>query len=193
MNIPDYLQALFPAPYIVLGVKLKRFSVGDYTILRSVDSPFLDESRHQDADYDDLLFAFAVCTSKDYDEADALVGDYHASKKYAEEMEGILIQQSEKLNLRESIDTMQEYIDKGFKIPLYSIQSNDTVKESGTFWLQSVILTLTSELGYTRQEVFNTPMSQAISDYLWQLEKNGSVRILPEYLIKMIKESKEKQ
>lgn len=190
MNVPEYIQSWFSQPHLVFKVKLKPFSLGHYILLKSVDSPFLDEGGERIIIYEDLVFAFGVCSQRAWPDAFNWANDLDACKSFYKELDEELVKQVEKLDLVISIQSLREHIHTNFKIPDYVVERENDGVESGTYWIQSVLLTLTSELNYTRSEALNAPISLAIADYCWQLEKNGLIRIMPDYLKELKQGSK---
>jgi hypothetical protein len=61
-------------------------------------------------------------------------------------------------------------------MPHYFVEK-ESKGNSGGHWSHNVLLTLTSQLGYSYKEAINLPFSQALYDYLKNAEGMGIVRL----------------
>lgn len=171
-----YQNAALPEPYRILGRKLLPFSLGHYMLLRRFDCAFIaDEERIPELA--DLIFGVLIC-ERNYRQGERLVNDADAFTKASHELgksnEGI-----EYLGLIEKIKLFKDYIKDGSQMPPYWNESRET-RISGQHWSQSMLVSLMSELGYSRIDALNAPLTQVMADYLALAENNGSIRLMTE-------------
>lgn len=194
--IHEYINAYFPKPYVVFGNKLKSFSLGHLLILKSVNSPFVNESGQQAITYNDLLFAFVVLTNTFEENVELLNDPDKSIEEFTGLNESILNSiKDDGQCIQDAINMVKEYVCVNYsEPPMYVIEHNGSeARDSGTPWLQTYINLLTSQVGYSRSEALNMPINLAIRDVLWHVERQGNIRILSEEEVSLVKEAEGKR
>ena len=191
-----YVNAHFPKPYMVLGNTLKPFCLGHLLILKELDSPLIDESQQREVSFEQLVAAAIVCTST-FEETKAQINDgisfENEKVKIADKIKSTFENdQNGPTVIQDAIFAFAEYVTVNFKEPpAYVIENESTGIESGTYWIQSYINVLCTECGYTRSEAWNMPINLAIQEYLWYIEREGSIRLLTDVETDLIKQMEE--
>ena len=165
----SYIKAAIPEPHTILGRKLRPFCVGHYKILSRFDCAYVSEKSAQ-ASREDLIFAVLVCSMRPKEFLEFIEqADFEKQLKGWGKKVGLF-------DLKEKSDAFQKYLDEHSKMP--AVWFEQEASSSGAHWTQSVLLCLTSELGYTREEAEEIPLSQAFHDYLKHAEINGAVKFM---------------
>ena len=170
----SYIKAAIPEPHVILGRKLRPFCIGHYLILSRFDCAYVSETS-ANASREDLIFAVLVCSMRPKDFM-AFVEDDGAEKAVKDWGKKVGV-----FDFKEKSDAFQNYLAEHSQMPAFWIEQDG--QRSGAHWTQSVLLCLTSQLGYTREEAEEMPLTQAFHDYLKHAENNGAVRLMtPEEL-----------
>lgn len=187
-NAASYSQAAYPEPYTILGIRLKPLSLQHYHLMARHSVAFVSDGPSE-ATFADLLLGVIIC-SKHWEE-----GEF---EHYVEsgECQSESSAWGEKFPLgsfdeKEKIKLFADYISEGSRIPKY--WEENTGKTSGAHWSQSVLLTLTGQLGYTRKEALHCPLSQALADYFKHAENQGLIRLMTDDEIAMIEAAEKKE
>jgi hypothetical protein len=75
-----------------------------------------------------------------------------------------------------------------FELPKYWENETDGAGESGAHWSQSLLCMLTGQLGYTRSQALNAPLSQAFADAYKLAETNGRLILMTEDEIDLVEQ-----
>ena len=165
----SYIQAAIPEPHVILGRKLRPFCIGHYLILSRFDCAYVSETA-ANASREDLIFAVLVCSMRPREFMEFIEGDgvEDAVKEWGQKI-GLF-------DFKEKSDAFQKYLTEHSKMPGFWIEQDGG--RSGAHWAQSVLLCLTSQLGYTREEAEQVPLTQAFHDYLKHAENSGAIRLM---------------
>lgn len=194
--IHSYVNAHFPKPQMVLGNILKPFCLGHLLILKELDSPFTDESQQRVVSFDELVAAAIVCTST-FEESKALINDGNSFEKECAKVKEAIHKQLEgdvsgSVHIQNATYAFAEYVTTNFtEPPAYVVETENTGTTSGTYWMQTYINVLCKECGYSRTEAWNLPIDLAIREYLWFVEREGSIRLLTDQELELIRDAEE--
>lgn len=164
-----FFKAAIPEPFVILGLRLKPFSLGHYILMNRFEVAFV-AAGEATADIPDLVLGVLIC-SKTYDDFLAFI-DREDCQKQVEEW-------GEKIGMFEFVDKVKifsEYIAHHSEIPKFVYETETT--ESGGQWAQAVLLSLTGQLGYSREEALNIPLSEALTNYFKHAENQGLIRLM---------------
>jgi len=89
-------------------------------------------------------------------------------------------------DLLSKIQLFKQYVDAAQSIPKF-IRKNEGGGFSVDHWSHNIEVCLRSEVGWTREEIEERPLSNAIADYFKHLENNGLITILTEGDFEQIK------
>jgi len=180
-NATSEFNAAFPPQTTVLGVRLLPLSLGRYRIMKWADVAFVsDEERG--ATGEDLFTAIAICgmTCADFKR---LVSERRLEKEMHKWGKSLRkrIRKEKGFNLFEKFGLFKNYIEEGQKIPwvALSIQKDETTDYTHTHWAESVEVVLRGQLGWTKLEIEEEPLSKALTDYFKHMENQGNVRLMP--------------
>ncbi len=190
-----YVKALIPEPYNILGVELKPFCLGHIFLMKRFDCKFSSDEASTLGGIDDLLLGITIC-SRSYEEfldcmnkpgpfCNWLKNWGTAIRKH--------IKKNKHFNLIRQFVLFKDYMKSGVVIPKYweTQSTDDNTAQSGAHWTQTVMTTLTSELGYTQTEALNVSVSKALSDYYKHLENNGIVNLMSDDELALVENKKE--
>jgi hypothetical protein len=183
--LADYLKAAIPTPTIILGQRLRSFSLGHNMILLRHENSFLGEQAK--IHVGDLSLGIFVCCHE-YDEA-------------LEQLErpdlGEILKEwgkrSAMADFKAKAREFHRYLRDGSALPDFvPVKDGKEGRTPGAPFLQLVKVTLMSEVGYSRWEALNVPLSEALNDYFAHWERKGRVEILnPEERAERIAAEKE--
>jgi len=198
-----YFEAAYPAPWQVLGVPLKPFSLGHYIKLHRLGCAFVADDA-MPATLKDLVLGVAVCSMPSHPDAScdpfwnwisrAEPEGWLESRWYKLRCKLAILFKSKLLspaeldmvrfgrrvgvvNLPEKVSLFAEYINAHAKAPAYWEDGADG-KKSGAHWSHAMLAALVSKCGYTQEEAHNVPMSKALADYFKYAEGEGCVRLM---------------
>lgn len=187
----DYISAVIPEPVTILGLRLRPFCIGHYQILSRFDCSYVSE-KETVASREDLIFAVLVCSMSPADFIEWAARDEKPTgwqrllawclrKQPKGRLEKAIADWGRKIGVfdfAEKSAMFQKYLADNSKMPRFWEEEGG--KASGAHWSQSVMLCLTSKLGYTHKEAEELPLSQAFHDFLKHAESEGSVRLMTE-------------
>jgi hypothetical protein len=188
----SYARKAIPEPYTILGLRLKPFSLGHYILLDRYEVNFASREYHNlftatdnpkrpITGFEDFLLAVCIC-SMTYEEFTTFINDGDAFFKYFRDWGTAVHKQIKKdkdFDLLYRINLFKKYMKEGTEVPSYW-EEDAKGSSSGGHWIQAVLLTLTSECGYTQTEALNCPFSKALYDYLKVCERNGALTLYTE-------------
>jgi hypothetical protein len=201
-------RAAIPEPFVILGLKMKPFSLGHYITLRRHESAFVADTAGV-ATREDLIFACLVC-SMEFDEfTDWLEGgkvvamdrlsavvSFCVGKLSALEMaaafrltkaEYEVMRWGRKIglfDLQEKVALFKRYQDEHSQSPKYWIEKEGG--ENGSHWSHDMFVTLTGQLGFTRNQALNMSLREAQLHFFKHAETAGVVRLMTDSEIEAI-------
>jgi len=192
-----YFSAAIPEPYRILGLELKPLSLGRYKTLKRFGCAFVADGEAK-ATVQDLLLGLVVCSTR--------VDEFLVSLRSGEAEKDIrrwgrkvcpfawlgmlpyigkYWRKNHSFNIVEKMGLFKSYLEEGSKAPKYWDESTDN-RQSGAHWSHSLEVTLRGELGWTEEEINESPLTKALADYFRYAESNGLVRLMTEDEIAMI-------
>tara|TARA_X000001382_G_scaffold129259_1_gene120799 strand:+ start:438 stop:1040 length:603 start_codon:yes stop_codon:yes gene_type:complete len=169
----DHVSAIFPAPFVVLGQKLKPLTLGHLFWLDQLDCKVV-------TNLNDLICAILVC-SDDWQKfertASSLslrlrlrVWQWRLSWRWRKDKAGPL----------NAINLFNKYLEEACTPPDV-FTKGDNKGSIGTPWLYHLKTVLQSKLGYSRNEALSLKMREAVFDYYSQAELNGTIQLVSEF------------
>jgi hypothetical protein len=194
----DYASVISPEPWQILGVVLKPLSLHHCLLMQRFGVAFISKTEVT-ATMADLITAVVIC-SRHWKEGEC--EEYLHSKEGLFEVEkfGHQVMREFRPKLRKSrprnkketelqflarfnreilkrIALFKEYADEHSAEPAYWNTSSGEGEQSGANWTQCILLVLTGQCGYTREEALKCPLPQALSDYFRYAETQGSIKL----------------
>ena len=187
----DYFQRAIPEPFRILGLPLKPLSLGRYRLLKRFDIAFVADCEAK-ADTKDLILGVLIC-SQEVDEFQAWLE--LPPKRRARDLKrwrktvcpkawlcrvpfiGKTWLRRKMPDLLEKIRLFQIYVQQHSKMPAYWDESGDE-RTSGAHWSHSVEVCLRSQVGWSRDEINEQPLSKALDDYFKFAESQGAIRLM---------------
>ncbi len=185
----DYFPRCIPDPYRILGLQLLPLSLGRYRLLKRFDCAFVADGPAK-ADISDLLLGLVICSLR-VEEFILMANAGQLAKEVCRWSRkacphswvglipwlGKWWRKKHSFNYAEKILLFQEYITEAQKIPAYrELESNS--QSSGAHWSHGVEVTLRSEVGWSREEIDEQPLSKAIGDYFKHCENKGLIQLM---------------
>lgn len=189
-----HFSAAYPEPFRILGLKLKPLSLGRYTLLNRFGVAFVSDTE-QTAGMGDLILGVLICSmrceeflpwaeSDDFKKDVREWGKQFAPSRLMGKLLGKRWRKKNSFNVVEKIKLFNRYIKEGSSVPKYwDLSENDST--SGSHWAHNVEVALRSELGWTKEEIDEEPLTKALSDYFKYAETQGSVQLMSEDEIHM--------
>lgn len=194
-QLDSYVRASVPDVYRVLGLQLKPFCLGHLFLMHRFDCAFASEEG-TDAGISDFLLGLAIC-SRSYEEFIEFIRDEKAFEAWTSswgKQVSKAIRRDKRFDVIEKMGLFQNYMKDSIRIPKYFEGDNSSETQvSGAHWTQSVLLVLTSELGFTQSEALNMPLSKALADYFKWAEKNGLVTLMSDDELEIVEELEKTQ
>lgn len=185
----DPFRAAFPDPYRILGLSLLPLSLGRYRLLKRFGCAFVAEGVAR-AEAGDLLLGVVICSMRCQGFLDFL-----EAKNFRRQISrwgrrvspfpwigylpwiGKAWRDRYSFNLLEKLNLFKRYIEEAQTVPNY-ISTSAGDRQSKSHWSDNVEIVLRSELGWTREEIEEAPLSKALNDYFNHAERQGLVVIL---------------
>jgi len=192
-----YFVAAIPEPFRILGLQLKPLSLGRYRLMHRFDCAFVaDEDRT--AGIADLLLGVLICSMR-CDEFLTFLGSKGFSRQMRQWSKRVCpvgffswipfvrkwSGRRNRFNILEKILLFKKYIEEHSKVPKYWDLS-DNCEGSGAHWAQGMEVTLRGEVGWSKEEIDEQPLSKGISDYFKYLENQGAIRLMTAYDLELI-------
>lgn len=197
MNAAGYFTAAIPEPFRILGLQLKPLSLGRYRLLKRFDVAFVSDET-KGAGPGDLILGVLICAMR-CDEFLLLLN----SPKFARTVRrwgrkicpepwiakipwigrrwhnrfGRRWRERHGFNIIEKIQLFQRYITGHSQVPKYWDESESS-SVSAAHWAQSVESVLRSEVGWSQEEINESPLCKAFADYFKWAESNGAIRLM---------------
>jgi hypothetical protein len=194
-QLDNYVKALIPEPFTILGVELKPFCLGHIFLMRRFDCKFSSDDPTALGGIDDLILGIAIC-SRTYEEFLEFINTPDEFLYWCREWGKAIrkhIKKNKSFSIIQQFTLFKEYMKSGVVTPKYwETQSTDDAMQSGAHWTHSVLTTLTSDLGYTQTEALNVSVAKALSDYYKHLERNGVVNLMSDEELEIIAKAEQK-
>lgn len=81
-------------------------------------------------------------------------------------------------DINEKIKLFAQYVKESARPVKYWTLSEDSNGGSGAHWTESVLLTCTGQLGYSRPEALDAPLELVLADYMKHAESNGIIQLM---------------
>ncbi len=190
MNSAAYFTAAIPEPFRILGLSLKPLSLGRYRLLKRFDVAFVADGP-ANAESKDVILGVLICSQRVNDFLEWL--DLHPKKRMKD-----LARWGRKVcprarfcklpivgrfflreipSLIEKVQMFQAYIRESSQVPQYWNLSGDE-GGSGAHWSHTVEVALRSEVGWSKYEIDEEPLSKALADYFKFAESQGAIRLM---------------
>jgi hypothetical protein len=191
----SYVKAAIPDRYIIFGVTLRPLSLGHIVLMKRLGCGFAEDEEETKISIMDLLIAVAICCRR-YQEFIDWYNDDEARTKWLKKWFNAINKEANKSNSYSIINKMSlfnMYRREGIDIPAFIDENEDkeSVKESGAHWIQNVITTLVTENRYNDVEIYDIPVSKALSEYFKILENKGCITFMPDWQIESLKNQAE--
>jgi hypothetical protein len=186
-----YFTAAIPEPFRILGLQLKPLSLGRYRLMRRFDCAFVGE-KEASATMGDLVIGLLICSmrcdeflkfveAKDFQKQIRKWGKRVSSSPIIGRIPwlGRRWRKTRSFNVIEKIALFKRYIEEGSTMPEY-IEEHSNNGGGGAHWCQSVEVVLRSEVGWSEEEINESPLTKAFSDYFTWAEGKGAVRLMSE-------------
>lgn len=182
-------EAAYPEPYRILGLRLKPLSLGRYQLLQRFGCAFVADDK-AGAGALDLVVGVLICSMR----CDQFVAFYESNafprflkkwyRGFCPPWWHCLLparrrnQRNQEFTdlLLSRIQLFKDYIADGSRVPDYFIERENPA--SGAHWSHSVEVCLRSEVGWTREEIDEAPLSKALYDYFKHAESQGAIRLI---------------
>ena len=176
-----YLEAATPRPFTVLAKKLKPFCLGHELLFQRFGNRFSIESKEEPR-IEDLLTGVFVC-AEPY-RVGITLDNFSIpirARLFTKMMGPSYIGRAFKL--------FSDYIAINTQIPEFFSKDSGTRDRTGSPTIQSVKVSLMSNLGLSEGEALNTPFSLAFWNHLTWAEAQGSIQIVDDAWRAEIKEA----
>ena len=196
MAIPSYISSLVPEPLRVMGVDLRPLSLGHYILMLRFGCRYAGDEEIDVGleEMGDLLLGLMIC-KRTYEEfLEWIYSEKWATDmaEYGKSVDKWIKQNPDKFDLLSVISLFQGYLKNGSKTPLVEpIQTTriSSGTKSGAHWSQVILTVLTGQLGYSKTEALNMPLSQAFYDYYKYCENNNMCKIIGDDELKEIEKA----
>lgn len=178
MNQADYLSAVNPPKYRILGIELRPYSIGHKHILAQADSPF---ESHEAADEADLMLAVAIC-SLSYRDGLAFIAD-HATpkrvKRWFDRLQPKTWFGNPQVKIMDRLGLFLEYLTVHSKSPAWTLSKGGgkSIDESETPFIADVRVSLMRHLHIPEAELMDRCWSLCLWDYTILKEQQDYLRI----------------
>ena len=173
----------FPAQFTVLGVKLLPLSLGRYRLMKYAELAFVSESE-TNATVEDLFTGIVICgmTVKGFQDLITTGKLEKALSKWTKKLRK-QIRKEAGFNILQKISLFARYIQEGQKLPWVAMEiQSDNATPTNTHWSTNVEIILRGQIGWSRQEIDEEPLTKALADYFKHMENEGCVRLMPHNL-----------
>jgi len=167
----DYFSAAVPEPYRILGLRLLPLSLGRYRLMRRFGVAFVLDGEEK-AGIQDLLLGVLICSMR----CDEFL-PFLKTKDFTRKLRRWGRRFKHGFNYVEKILLFKRYVEVHSEVPRFW-EAEDGCGESGAHWSQGIEVILRGELGWTREEINEEPLSKAIADYFKWCENKGIVELM---------------
>jgi len=176
----DYFSAAVPEPFRILGLALKPLSLGRYRLMNRFDVAFV-AGKERVPTIPDLLLGVLICSMR-CDEFEKFLQDDGFQKQVRRWGKKV---KPKHFNVLEKIRLFRHYIEIHSVVPKYW-EMDDSGDTSGAHWSHSMEVALRGELGWSKEEIDEAPLSKAIADYFKWCETRGSIRLMTEEDLELV-------
>ena len=176
----DFYMAAIPEPVVILGIRLRSFSLGHLLLLNRFDNAF---GTGKTATIGDLVQAIVIC-SQSYEDAladlDSPTLPDHVAKWQKK------IQPRNALGFRKrglgfspiaKMTEFRSYVDAGSSFPVFSVPQDKQGGGISIPFVQSVKVTLQSKLHLSESEVLNRPWGLCLFDFFTLHAMEGNCKL----------------
>lgn len=180
MQSASIFEKALPAPYRIFGLELLPLSLGRYRLLKRFGCAFVDEGEAR-ASIEDLLLGIFICAQR-VQEFQTLLGD---TAKFSQELKRwgarirAEIKSDREFNIFAKLGLFRQYINESNHVPNFWEEFESDCPPA-SHWSHSIEITLRGQLGWTAEEIDETPLSKALADYFQWAQAEGLIRIIPE-------------
>jgi len=193
-----YFSAAIPEPYRILGLQLKPLSLGRYRLMHRFDVAFVADEETLPG-FQDLIVGVSICSMR-CDDFLAWWGTkkfYRQMRKWSKRLcpgqwigripwLGKWWMARHGVDVPEKLALFGKYISEGSEVPKFWDLTGGS-SASGAHWAQAVEVILRGELGWTRDEINEEPLSKALSDYFKWMENKGLIQLMNENDLDLIR------
>lgn len=183
-NAAGEFTAAFPPQFTILGVKLLPLSLGRYRLMKWAGVAFVAEEECG-ATIEDLFSGIAIC-GMPCSEFKRFLAESLLEKELSKWGKKLRkqINKEKGFNIFEKIALFNRYIQEGSKLPWVplAVQSENPPDYTNTHWSNNVEVVLRGQLGWTKDEIEEEPLTKALADYFKHMENEGHVRLMPHEL-----------
>jgi hypothetical protein len=185
----DYFSSSIPEPVRLLGLQLRPLSVGRYRLLKRFDIAFVAEGPAH-AGVPDLLLGVLICSMRvdEFLEFAAAPNFTRDIRRWSKRLFphvwicalpgfGKWWRRKRGFNVLEKLAAFEAYIAEAQRIPRYTMRDNNPQAHS-SHWSHNLEICLRSELGWTLEEINESPLSKALADYFRHAENSGAIILL---------------
>jgi hypothetical protein len=176
--IPEWAAAAAPEPVRIFGVQLRPLSLGRYRLLQRFGCGFV-EAEETLVGVADLMLGILICSMR-VDEFVEFASDPRSVKYLRRWGKRIRreIRADGGFSIYAKFGLFLHYLREGQRIPKYWEEGPQRESLGPCHWSQAVEVCLRSELGWTKEEVDETPLAKAITDYFQHAQRMGAVRLM---------------
>jgi hypothetical protein len=196
--IPYIERVLQPTP-VVMGLRMRPLTLGHMMLLKSLGSRFATGDIRQ-CTFVDLIQELALAVMICSDSYDSVQEEIHAGtfQQTARKHFDQYLKQLEKavdnhFNLMAEIRLFSAYLKKGTTGPAYNVKLSEgdaNVSVNPVEVEETMMSTVMSDCGYTRNECLNLPLTEILSAYLLHAHKNDAIELTSKEEIEMFNELK---
>jgi hypothetical protein len=166
--------------YTILGVRLLPLSAGRFQILRALDSPFASDEP-KDATLEDLFIAVAVCGMPCAEFKERLIkGTFKKPfRKWGKRL-CKQIRREKYFTSHSRINMVSNYVRQSLKLPFVPLPvQNEVDWGTSRHWIDCLSAVLRARLGWSKEDVDEVPIGEALQDYWGLMEAEGHARLVP--------------
>lgn len=171
----DYASVISPEPWQILGVQLKPLSLHHCLLMQRFNVAFVSH-KEQPVTEADVVTGILIC-SRHWEDGEFEQWAHTKKARIHIAKWGAKVGQS---NLLEKANLFKQYVDEHSEEPAFWQTSQVGGRSTGANWIQCVLLVLTGQCNYSRQEALRAPLPQALSDYFRYAETQGAVQLATE-------------
>lgn len=211
MKFKAYAESFLPERYVILGIELKPLSLGHYLLMRRFDVGYATDADKSSVGWDDFVMGLLICSMTHEQFIDLLNNkvdgkqakcrwlwwrdDHNYFMRYLKRQSKLLKQRIKKekgFNLLSKMGLFNYYIRRGTIMPKYWEGDHASDKESGAHWSQIIFTSAISDLGYTRSEALNIPLTQLFNDFFRFAESQGAIELMRDDEEELVEEMESK-
>lgn len=181
----SFSSAIFPSDFIVLGIKLRPFSLGSLIILEKYSSPIVSSNEVDlnlvDGIYN-FLFGLVIC-GQTYEQNLLMLENIELLNNTMKQVtDNMLINMDlEKgWNIFDKMNIFKNYIDYHMDIPIFTEQNENKELPSGTDWKTNIFITF-KKMGYTETEILNMNFKKLFYEWCSWAESEGGIKVWNKY------------